>query len=128
MKENITRQDSKLFYYDNYMIEPTNFFINSIRLLKQKEGVYNYLLSHNATIWRKDYILKHQRVGEDPWTNEIEGSKRMSTESHSNWMYNIHWHCQPGVAVDGEFSSEHINYTHVVDEMMYTYLKYKIKN
>ena len=107
---------TKLFYYDNYKLEKTDSFIKGRRILKYSEGE-NFLLSHNATIWRKDYILKHQKEGEDAWTNEIEGSKRMSAEPHNHYHYDIHWYCQPGISDKGEFSPEGHVYGHIVDEM-----------
>lgn len=107
---------SKLFYYDSYRLEKTDHFVKGRRLLRYSDGE-NFLLSHNATIWRKDYILKHQRKGEDAWTNEVEGSKRMSAEPHSHYHYDIHWYCQPGISDKGHFSPEGHVYGHIVDEM-----------
>lgn len=107
---------SKLFYWDEYRLEPTDHFIQGQRVLKYSEG-NNYLLSHAATIWRKDYILKYQTPGEDPWKNEIEGSKRMSQDPHNHYHYNIFWHCQPGAAEAGQTSIEGLAYGHILDEM-----------
>jgi hypothetical protein len=117
---------SKLFYWDDYRLEPTKHFIQGQRLLKYCEGD-NYLLSHGATIWRKDYILKHQISGEDPWLNEIEGSKRMSSEPHNHYHYNIFWHCQPGAAEMGEVSGEGHSYGHIIDEMKRMELQFNLK-
>ena len=33
-------------------------------------------------------------------------------------MYNIHWHCQPGVAVAGEIGPEGHVYSHILWEMI----------
>jgi hypothetical protein len=116
---------AKLFYYDTYLLEPTNHFINNQRLLKYSNC--DALLTHNATIWRKDYILKHQLPGEDPWTNEIAGSRRMCEESHNHYHYNIHWYCQPGIADKGEPSQEFVVYAHIIDEMKSMELKLNLK-
>ena len=118
------RIHSKLWYYDSYELEPTEYIVHGQRMLKSTSGC---LLSHNATIWRKDYILKHQRNGEDPWTNENEGSNRMSLDNNNNYHYNIHWYCQPGVSDMGEYSQEHLVYSHIVDEMKSMELKLKLK-
>jgi hypothetical protein len=107
---------SKLFYYDSYRLEKTEDFIKGRRILKYSDGE-NFLLTHNAAIWRKDYILKHQKCGEDAWTNEVEGSKRMSAEPHNHYHYEMHWYCQPGISDKGEFSQEGYVYGHIVDEM-----------
>lgn len=115
---------AKLFYWDKYKLEPTDSYINNQKILKYSEGD-NFLLTHAATIWNKDYILKHQRTNEDPWVNEIDGSKRMSEEPHNHFHYNIHWHSQPGVAISGNESQEFYVYSHVIDEMKSIELKMK---
>ena len=119
------RLHAKLFYYDNYLMEPTDYFVRNQRILKNIGGD---ILSHNATIWRKDYILKHQMPGEDPWINEREGSKRMLLDNNNNYHYNIHWYCQPGISDNGEQSQESIVYAHIVDEMKSMELKLNLKN
>ena len=88
---------TKLHYYDNYKLEPTNHIIDNVRLLKYSEGE-NFLHSHNGTIWDREYLLNNLICGEDPWQNEIEGSKRMSTKPHNHYHYNIYWYSQPGVS------------------------------
>jgi len=116
---------AKLFYYDNYLLEPTEHFIDNQRLLKYLDC--DALLTHNATIWRKDYILEHQIPGEDPWVNEITGSRRMSSKEHNHYHYNIHWYCQPGTVDKGEPSQEFVVYAHIVDEMKSMELKLNLK-
>lgn len=117
------RLHAKLFYYESYKLEPTDTIISGKRILKNAGG---HILSHNATIWRKDYILKHQVPNEDPWSNEIEGSKRMSVDNNNNYHYDVHWYCQPGIADKGEYSPEALIYAHIVDEMKKTELMFKI--
>lgn len=115
---------SKLhFYY--YELEPTEYIIKGQRLLKQD---LNSLMSHNATIWRKDYLLKYQEVKEDPWKNEDNGTIRMRNEPDGSYHYNIHWYCQPGCSDSGELSQEFLVYAHVIDEMKKVELKYNLKN
>jgi hypothetical protein len=118
------RIHAKLWYYDSYLLSPTDHFIKGQRMLKT---VGSNILSHNATIWRKDYILKHQLPGEDPWLNEEYGSKRMLSDNNNNYHYNIHWYCQPGISDNGQQSQESIVYAHIVDEMKSMELKLKLK-
>lgn len=117
---------SRLFYYDSYILEPTDFIIQDVRMLKMSEVENNCFLSHNATIWRKDYLLKHQVEGETPWINEIEGSKRMFSDSKNHYIYNIHWYCQPGAADKGELSGEGNTYAHILWEMTNLNLKFNL--
>jgi hypothetical protein len=116
----------KIYYYDSYILEPTDDFIDGLRILKHCQGE-NMLLSHNATIWRKDYILENQKCGEDPWTNEEAGSKRMSTKPHNHYLYNIHWYAQPGISDRGEFSQEGFVYGHIVNEMKNMEINYNMR-
>jgi len=121
MKENradSVRLHSKLFYWEKYYLESTDFIIDDIRMMKMSEREDNFFLSHGATIWRKEYLLKYLIHGENPWANEIEGSKRMFSEPKNHYMYNIHWHCQPGVAVAGEIGPEGHVYAHILWEMI----------
>lgn len=116
------RIHTKLFYYREYILEPTDEVISGQTLYK---SVGTSPLSHNATIWNKEYLLRHQRPNEDPWVNEIECSKRMMSENDGNYHYNIHWYCQPGISDMGEFSPEAAVYKHILDEMRYQELSNK---
>ena len=121
MKENdvdSVKLHSKLFYWEKCYLEPTDVIIDDVRLLKMSEREDNYFLSHGATIWKKEYLLKYLIDGENPWVNEVEGSKRMFNEPKKHYMYNIHWYCQPGVAEFGEIGPEGHVYSHILWEMI----------
>jgi len=107
---------TKLHYYDAYRLEPTSFEVNKKRILKYSDGD-NYLHSHNATIWNKDYLLANLADGEDPWTNEINGSKRMSSQKHNHFHYNIYWYCQPGVCETGKDAKEYFILGPIMDDL-----------
>lgn len=118
----ITNADSikihtKLGYYDNYRLENTNHFIDNIRIQKYSDGV-NFLHSHNATIWNREYLIKNILENEDPWVNEVEGSKRMSSQPHNHYHYNIHWYSQPGVCEKGDFSRDFYTLAPIFDDRM----------
>lgn len=116
---------AKLWYYNSYILEPTEYFVKGQRMLKQIND--EFILSHNATIWRKDYLLKYQKEGENPWLNETEASKRMSVDNDNNYHYNIHWYCQPGMSDNGNHSQEFTVYSHIVEEMKSMELKMNLK-
>jgi uncharacterized protein YcfL len=117
------RIHAKLFYYDTYNLELTDYVICGQKLFKTKGPSF---LSHNATIWRRDYILKYQVDGEDPWINEENGSNRMSVDNNNHYHYNIHWYCQPGISDNGDFSQEAVLYSHIIDEMKNIELKFNL--
>jgi hypothetical protein len=39
-----------------------------------------YLVSHQPSIWKKDFLLECLKPNEDPWKNEYEGTKRLNHE------------------------------------------------
>lgn len=48
-------------YHEPYFFHPTS----------------KYLVSHQPSIWRKDFLLSCLKPGESPWVNEYEGTKRL---------------------------------------------------
>jgi len=114
---------TKLSYYYGYNLEPTDTIIDEIRLMKYVDG-NNFLHSHNATIWNREYLINHLEYGEDPWTNETNGSIRMSSEENNHYHYNIHWYSQPGVCENGENNRDFYTLAPILDDRMYMKLQY----
>jgi hypothetical protein len=114
---------TRLTYYYNYILENTDYTIDNVRIQKYSDGE-NFLHSHNATIWNKEYLIKHLLKGEDPWVNEVEGSKRMSSKPHNHYHYNIHWYSQPGVCEKGEFARDFYTLAPIFDDRMEYKLTY----
>jgi hypothetical protein len=114
---------TKLGYYYNYILENTDYTIDNIRIQKYTDGD-NFLHSHNATIWNKEYLIKHLLEGEDPWVNEVGGSKRMSSKPHNHYHYNIHWYSQPGVCEKGEYGRDFYTLAPILDDRMEYKLTY----
>ena len=108
---------TKLGYYYNYKLENTDYIIDEIRIQKYSDGD-NFLHSHNATIWNREYLINHLLEGEDPWVNEVEGSKRMSSNPHNHYHYNLHWYSQPGVCEKGEFARDFYTLAPIFDDRM----------
>jgi uncharacterized protein YcfL len=115
---------TKLFYYDACKLENTEYAIDGTRIQKYSTGE-NFLHSHNATIWNREYLLNHLIEGEDPWTNEEEGSKRMSSKLHNHYHYNMHWYSQPGVSEKGQYSNDFYILAPILDDRMEHRLKSK---
>ena len=114
---------TKLGYYYNYILENTDYVIDNIRIQKYSDGD-NFLHSHNATIWNREYLINHLLEGEDPWVNEVEGSKRMSSNQHNHYHYNLHWYSQPGVCEKGEFARDFYTLAPIFDDRMEYKLTY----
>jgi hypothetical protein len=114
---------TKLGYYYDYRLENTDYFIDGIRLQKYSEGS-NFLHSHNATVWNREYLLSNLLEGEDPWINEVNGSERMSSKLHNHYHYNIHWYSQPGVSEKGEYAHDFHTLAPIFDDRMEYKLTY----
>ena len=50
-----------------------------------------YLIAHTPNIWRKDFLLECIKIDEDPWTNEIEGTKRIQNKGYNIYNYEKDW-------------------------------------
>ena len=105
------------------ILENTDYVIDNIRVQKYSDGD-NFLHSHNATIWNREYLINHLLEGEDPWINEFEGSKRMSSNPHNHYHYNLHWYYQPGVCEKGEYSRDFYTLAPIFDDRMEYKLTY----
>ena len=77
-----------------------------------------------STHWNREYLINHILEGEDPWVNEVEGSKRMSSKSHNHYHYNIYWYSQPGVCKKGEFAPDFYTLAPIFDDIMEYKLTY----
>lgn len=89
----------------NYSLNKTNFFANGIRILKQ-DASSEYLLSHNASIWNREFLLSVMKEGEDPWKNEQLGTERIRNQNQDPRIYHCDYdfYLPYGIARGGEFT------------------------
>jgi hypothetical protein len=65
-----------------------------------------YLISHQPSIWRKNFLLDQIRYNENPWINEYEGTKRLNSDpsiENRIAIYDCDWFkhkCIKGSAVE----------------------------
>ena len=101
---NCIKLHEKIWY--NYKLEKTNHFIGGHRLLKYVHDS-EYLLTHNAGLWNREYLLSNILPNEDPWTNEFNGTDRIIKRNEDHKIYHIDykWYYQPGVSAGGNLIS-----------------------
>ena len=89
----------------NYSLSKTNTFANGIRILKQNNDS-EYLLSHNASIWDREYLLNVMEPNEDPWKNEQLGTERIRNKSQDTRIYHCdyNFYLPYGIARGGAFT------------------------
>jgi hypothetical protein len=57
--------------------EETQFFIEGFNVAKLINNESGYLMSHQVTLWRKDFLRNQLKPNEHPWRNERKGTKRL---------------------------------------------------
>jgi hypothetical protein len=92
----------------------TNQFINGRRILKSK-STSEWLLSHNASIWNREFFLSQMEPEENPWKNEINGTVRICNKYTDPKIYHLNerWYYQPGASQNGrlnDFMSQYQDY------------------
>jgi hypothetical protein len=70
-------QQVKLHSFDRYKTTATDVFIEGFNVAKIDNKASEYLMSHQATLWNKDFLLKQLHKGEHPWRNERKGTQRL---------------------------------------------------
>jgi hypothetical protein len=78
------------------------FSVGNIEL-NRLAPISKYLVSHQASLWRKDFFLKCLKSNESPWVNEIEGTERLAGTSFKIFLSPSNWYiatCTQGKLTD----------------------------
>ncbi|MDQ3845508.1 MAG: hypothetical protein M3342_16090 [Bacteroidota bacterium] len=70
-------QQVKLHSSEVYKTIPTNIFIEGFNITMIDNYNSGFLMSHQVTLWNKDFLLKQLHKKEHPWRNERKGTKRL---------------------------------------------------
>lgn len=60
-----------------YKTTETPFFVQGFNISKLINEDSGYLMSHQVTLWRKNFLKAQLKPNEHPWRNEREGTKRL---------------------------------------------------
>lgn len=63
----------------------------------------NYTHHHQFAIWNKDKLISNVLPHENPWVNEIEGTKRLNKRKHNTYILDKSWYisvCRRGALMD----------------------------
>ena len=60
-----------------YQTNPTDYFIEGFNVAEVDNQKSDYLMSHQVTLWKKDFLLAQLYKNEHPWRNERKGTKRL---------------------------------------------------
>lgn len=67
----------KLHSSEIYQTNPTDFFIDGFNIARLDNKNSDFLMSHQVTLWNKDFLLKQLHKQEHPWRNERKGTIRL---------------------------------------------------
>lgn len=70
-------QQVKLHSSEVYKTNPTGFFIDGFNISKLDNAASDFLMSHQITLWNKQFLLQQMAKDEHPWRNERKGTKRL---------------------------------------------------
>lgn len=66
----------KLHSAEDYKTKQTDMFINGFNIARL-DNSSGYLMSHQITLWKKQFLISQLRNKEHPWRNERLATKRM---------------------------------------------------
>jgi len=67
----------KLHSSDVYKTTATDIFIEGFNVAEIDNRRSDFLMSHQVTLWQKDFLLAQLYKNEHPWRNERRGTKRL---------------------------------------------------
>jgi hypothetical protein len=60
-----------------YKTVPTSFEIEGFNIAMLDNQASGYLMSHQITVWDREFLIRQLYKGEHPWRNERRGTKRL---------------------------------------------------
>jgi hypothetical protein len=67
----------KLHSSEVYKTKATDIFIEGFNISILDNATSDFLMSHQVTLWRKDFLIGQLLKNEHPWRNERKGTKRL---------------------------------------------------
>ena len=67
----------KLHSSEVYKTNPTDLFIQGFNVAKVDNATSDFLMSHQVTLWDREFFLQQLPKDEHPWRNERKGTKRL---------------------------------------------------
>jgi hypothetical protein len=67
----------KLHSSEVYKTRATDIFIEGFNISKIDNDASDFLMSHQVTLWNKEFLLDQLPKDEHPWRNERKGTKRL---------------------------------------------------
>lgn len=79
-----------------YHTEATGHYIQNLNVARVDKTVSDYLMSHQVTLWNREFLIKQLGKNEHPWRNERRATKRL--RSDPNPIFHIDYFAENGSA------------------------------
>jgi len=89
-------QQIKLHSSEVYTTKQTDNFIEGFNVSEIDNKASHFLMSHQITLWKKDFLLAQLYKKEHPWRNERKGTKRLKKLNPLN--HHIDYFAENGAA------------------------------
>ncbi|PZR28324.1 MAG: hypothetical protein DI535_06680 [Citrobacter freundii] len=70
-------QQVKLHSAPIYKTKPTDVFIENFNVGLLDNAQSDFLMSHQVTLWNREFLIRQLHKGEHPWRNERKGTQRL---------------------------------------------------
>jgi hypothetical protein len=70
-------QQVKLHSAGIYKTHPTDIYIDGFNVARIDNKESDFLMSHQVTLWNKEFLQQQLHKGEHPWRNERKATKRL---------------------------------------------------
>lgn len=84
----------KLNSSEVFKTQSTGLSINGFEVSKINNQTSGFLMSHQVTLWNKQFLMNQLKPGEHPWRNERKGTKRM--RSLKTAIYHLDYFAENG--------------------------------
>ncbi len=86
----------KLHSSDVYQTEETGVDFDGLLLTKVNKKKSDYLMSHQVSVWHKNFFYAQLQNNEHPWRNERKGNKRLKKDTET--IYQVDFLSENGKA------------------------------
>jgi len=84
----------KLHSSDIYVTEATGDYIDGLNIAKLDMAKSRFLMSHQISLWNREFLMGQLPAGEHPWRNERKGTKRLKALGYP--IYHIDYFSDSG--------------------------------
>lgn len=89
--ETFNKYDMDCLKFNKNSFSEISFFHVEKNLYRYSQNS-RYTLSHQFGLWKKDVFISLILPNENPWENEINGTKRLNKRTHKIYQYDTKWY------------------------------------